>query len=132
MVVVTVITTVTFQQAASPPSGVWPQRGNVTCYSGYNIKVDAGTSVVGSIDPLYYFYFMIFNAIYFIASVIVTFLLISGFLVKNKMCMGLLTIALCTTLASLIITYITVVSMVTPFSIYASKYKEVFPIIVEF
>ena len=51
MVVVTMITTITFQQAASPPSGVWPQRGNVTCYSGYNIKVDAGTSVVGSIDP---------------------------------------------------------------------------------
>ena len=53
---------------------------------------------------------------------------VSGFLVKNKMCMGLLTIALCTTLALLIITYITAVSMVTSFSIYALKYKEVFNI----
>ncbi|KAK7850255.1 hypothetical protein CFP56_001342 [Quercus suber] len=26
----TVITTITFQQAASPPGGVWPQSGNVT------------------------------------------------------------------------------------------------------
>ena len=128
MVVATMITTITFQQAAYPPGSVWPQRGNVTRYSGYNIEVDVGTSVVGSIDPLYYFYFTIFIAIYFIASVIVTFLLISGFLVKNKMCMGLLTIALCTTLAFLIITYITVVSMVTSFSIYALKYKEVFNI----
>ena len=129
MVVVTVITTVTFQQAASPLGGVWPQSGNVTHYSSYNIKVDDGTSVVGFINPLYYFYFMIFNAISFIALVIVTFLLISGFLVKNKIFMGLLTIALCTTLAFLIITYITEVSMVTPFSIYALKYKEVFNIL---
>ena len=123
VVVATMITTITFQQAASPLGDVWPQWGNVTCYSGYNIKVDVGMSIVGSIDPLYYFYFMIFNAIYFIASVIVTFLLISGFPVKNKMCMGLLTIALCTTLAFLIITYITAVSMVTSFSIDALKYK---------
>ena len=107
MVVATIITTITFQQAARPPGGVWPQSGNVTHYSGYNIKVDAGTSVVGSIDLLYYFYFMIFNTISFIASVTVTFLLISGFSVKNKMCMGLLTIALCSTLAFLIIAYIT-------------------------
>ena len=71
---------------------------------------------------------MIFNAISFIASVIVTFLLISGFLVKNKMCMGLLTIALCTILAFLINTYITAASVVSPFSIYALKYMEVFNI----
>ena len=128
MVVATMITTITFQQAASPPGDVWPQSGNVTHYSCYNIEVDAGTSIVGSIDLLYYFYFMIFNAISFIASVIVTFLLISGFPVKNKMCIGLLTIALCATLAFLIITYITAVSMVTSFSIYALKYKEVFNI----
>ena len=128
MVVATVITIITFQQAASPPGGVWPQSGNVTHYSCYNIEVDAGTSVIGSINPLYYFYFMIFNAISFISSVIVTFLLINGFPIKNKMCMGLLTIAQCTTLAFLIITYITTVSMVTSFSIYALKYKEVFNI----
>ena len=128
MVVATVITTFTFQQVARPPGSVWPQNGNVIHYSGYNIEVYARTSVVGSINPLYYIYFMIFNAISFIASIIVTFLLISGFPVKNKMCIGLLTIALCTTLAFLIITYITVVSMVTSFSIYALKYKEVFNI----
>ena len=51
MVVDTLITTITFQQAASPSGGVWPQSGNVTHYSGYNIEVDAGTLVVGSINP---------------------------------------------------------------------------------
>ena len=130
MVVATVITTITFQQATSPPGGVWPQSGNVTHYidrfasSSYNIKVNVGTSVVGSTDPLYYFYFIIFNVISFIALVIVTFLLISGFPVKNKICMGLLTIALCTTLAFLVITYITAISMVTPISLYDLKCKE--------
>ena len=64
MVVATMITTITFQQAASALGGVWPQSGNVTHYSSYNIEVDAETSVVGSIDPLYYLYFMIFNAIF--------------------------------------------------------------------
>ena len=77
MVVATVITTLTFQQATSPPGSVWSRSGNVTFYTGHNIKVDAGTSVIGSINPLYYFYFIIFNAISFIASVIVTFLLIA-------------------------------------------------------
>ena len=88
MVVATVITTLTFQQAASPPGGVWSQSGNVTFYTSHNIKVDAGTSVIGSIDSLYYFYFIIFNAISFIASVIVTFLLIilqqKMFITTNK------------------------------------------------
>ena len=69
MVVATVITTLTFQQATSPPGGVWLQSENVTFYTGHNIKVDAGTSVIGSINPLYYFYFIIFNAISFIALV---------------------------------------------------------------
>ena len=129
MVVATVIITLTFQQAASLPGGVWSQSGNVTFYTSRNIKVDVGMSVIGFINPLYYFYFIIFNTISFITSVIVTFLLIiSGFLVKNKICMGLLTIALCTTLAFLVITYITAVYMVTLFSLYYLKYKEVFSI----
>ena len=72
MIVATMITTLTFQQEASPLGGVWSQSGNVTFYTGHNIKVDARTSVIDSIDPLYYFYFIIFNAISFIASVIVT------------------------------------------------------------
>ena len=41
MVVAIMITTLTFQQAASPPSGVWSQSGNVTFYTSHNIKVGA-------------------------------------------------------------------------------------------
>ena len=51
MVVATLITTITFQQEASPRGNVWPQSENVTHYSGYNIEVDARTLIVGSIDP---------------------------------------------------------------------------------
>ena len=72
-----VISTLTFQQAASPPGSVWSRSRNVIFYTGHNIKVDAGTSVIGSLDPLYYFYFIILNAVSFIASAIVTFLLIT-------------------------------------------------------
>ncbi|KAK7814957.1 hypothetical protein CFP56_002353 [Quercus suber] len=128
MVVATVITTLPFQQTTSPPGSVWSQSGNVTFYTVHNIKIDAGTSVIGSIDLFDYFYFIIFNAISFIASVIVNFLMISGILVKNKICMGLLKIALYTTLAFLVITYIIAIYMVTPFSLLELKYKEVFSI----
>ena len=65
MVVATMITTLTFQQAASPLGGVWSQSGNVTFYTSHNFNVDAGTSVIGSIDLLYNFYFIIFNSIPF-------------------------------------------------------------------
>ena len=72
-----VISTLTFQQAASPQGSVWSRSRNVTFYTSHNIKVDAGTSSIGSLDPLYYFYFVILNAVSFIASAIVTFLLIT-------------------------------------------------------
>ena len=41
MVVATVITSLTFQQAASTPGDVWSQSGNVTFYTSHNIKVGA-------------------------------------------------------------------------------------------
>ena len=124
MIVATVITTLTLQQTANPPGGVWGTGGNVTIYENSNIIVDAGTSVIGSYDEGTYVIFMIFNAISFTASVIVTFLLISGFPIKNKFCMGLLTIALCTTLSFLVITYLSTFYMVTPSSVYEVNYKE--------
>ena len=124
MIVATVITTLTLQQTANPPGGVWGTGGNVTIYENSNIIVDAGTSVIGSYDEGTYVIFMIFNAISFTASVIVTFLLISGFPIKNKFCMVLLTIALCTTLSFLGITFLAASYMVIPSSVYVADYKE--------
>lgn len=124
MIVATVITTLTFQQMANPPGGVWQTGGKVTTFENVNITVDAGTSVIGSYDKWTYLLFMTFNAISFITSVIVTFLLISGFPIKNKFCMSLLTVALCTTLAFVVITYLAANYMVTPSSVYECKHKE--------
>ena len=128
MIVATVITTLTFQQTVNPPGGVWQSGGNVTISESGNIPFTvvamAGTSVIGSYDEYAYVFFMICNALSFIASVIVTFLLISGFPVKNRFCMGILTIALCTTLAFLVIAYIVALGMVTPSSVFDLNYKE--------
>ena len=68
MVVATVIITLTFQQAASLPGGVWSQSGNVTFYTSRNIKVDAGMLVIGSIDPLYYFFHNIQHYLFYCIS----------------------------------------------------------------
>ena len=124
MIVATVITTLTFQQTVNPPGGVWERGGNVTVSEGDNRTVSSGTSVMGSYYEQLYIVFMIFNALSFIASVIVTFLLISGFPIKNRFCMGLLTIALCATLAFLVITYIVAFYMVTPDSVFEYNYDE--------
>ncbi|KAL0009948.1 hypothetical protein SO802_005056 [Lithocarpus litseifolius] len=118
MIVATMITTLTCQQTANPPGDIWQQGGYVLMSEKDNYTVFAGTSVVGSYDVGSYVVFMVFNAISFIASVIVTFLLISGFPTKNKFCMGLLTIALCTTLAFLVITYLVAIYMVISSSEY--------------
>ena len=124
MIVATVITTLTFQQTVNPPGGVWQSGGNVTVSEHENRTVFPGTSVIGSYHEYFYVSFMICNALSFIASVIVTFLLISGFPVKNRFCMGILTIALCITLAFLVIAYIVALDMVTPESVFDLNYKE--------
>ena len=53
-----------------------------------------------------YSIFLICNTISFTASLCVTFLLISGFPLRNKLCMGLLTFSMCITLTFLAFAYI--------------------------
>ena len=112
MVVATVISTITFQPAISPPGGVWqtdvtdPSQGfrcntHNRCY--------AGTSVMGSSFFCLYQIFIFCNTISFTASLSVIFLLISGFPFKNKVCMGLLTLAMCTTITFLALAYVSAI-----------------------
>ena len=114
MVVATVITTITFQPAISPPGGVW--QTNVTedkigtgCNATHTCV--AGTSVFGSFR---YKYFMVVNTISFTASLCAIFLLISGFPLKNKVCMGLRTSVMSIALIFLGFAYARAISLVNP------------------
>ena len=73
-----------------------------------------------------YLYFSISNTISFVASLSVTFLLISGFPIKNKVCMSLLTFALCTTLISLAVSYLVAFYMVTPDALFEQEMSAFF------
>nr|XP_023880872.1 uncharacterized protein LOC111993257 [Quercus suber] len=134
MVVATVITTITFQPVVNPPGGVIPPDGvmktNVNgnfqnSEYGQNNTCDAGISVLACSDKKYgYLIFMIYNTISFTASLCVVFLLISGFPLKNKVCMCLLTFAMCTTLAFLAIAYNVAFNLLIPYEIF---YEYKFP-----
>ncbi|KAM3699382.1 hypothetical protein ACJW31_05G021600 [Castanea mollissima] len=118
MVASTVITTITFQQAISPPGGLWQANVNDTM-QGFRCSSDtpcvAGKAVLAdAVDYRSYLNFMICNTLSFVASLGVTFLLISGFPIKHRVCMCLLTIALCSTLTFLAATYLIAIYMVTP------------------
>ena len=96
MVVSIVITTITFQQAISPRGGFWQANVNDTMH-GFRCSSDtpcvAGKAVLAdAVDNWSYLNFMICNTLSFVASLGVTFLLISGFPIKHRVCMCLLTI----------------------------------------
>ena len=84
MVVATVITTITFQPAVSPPGGVWQTNVHDTS-QGFgcnpNNTCAAETSVLGS--TFVFDMFICYNTISFTAFLCV-FLLISGLPPKNK------------------------------------------------
>ncbi|KAF3954049.1 hypothetical protein CMV_020560 [Castanea mollissima] len=128
MVVATVITTITFQPVINPPGGVIPpddvSKTNVSGnfqnseYDPYG-RCEAGNSVLACSDNKYgYLFFMIYNTISFTASLCVVFLLISGFPLKNKVCMCLLTFAMCTTLAFLAFAYLSAFNLLIPYAFF--------------
>ncbi|KAL0009966.1 hypothetical protein SO802_005074 [Lithocarpus litseifolius] len=83
MVVATVIITITFQPALSPPGGVWGETKNTTsagsgCGQNGN-TCEAGTLVLAYNYESVYLAFLVCNTGAFTASPSITFLLISGF-----------------------------------------------------
>ena len=129
MVVATVITTITFQPALSPPGGFWQNdidNKTVAAACGYGTTCEAGTLVLAYDYETVFLLFLISNTISFTASLCVTLLLISGFPLKNKAFMGILTFAMCTTLTFLGITYILAFAMVLPVSLFGKLGSKLF------
>ncbi|KAM3699377.1 hypothetical protein ACJW31_05G021200 [Castanea mollissima] len=110
MLVATVITTITFQPIVNPIGGVWQTDQNFSFERHgqmHKFECRAGTSVFAcNKDHSVYFTFLICNTASFTASWCVIFLMISGFPLRTKVCMGVLTLLMCTTLTFLAFAYI--------------------------
>lgn len=125
MIVATVIATMTFQSALNPPGGVWQENtrtGAYTCASAARGICQAGTAVVGYDWSEDYVKFMTFNTVSFFSSLCVVLVLISGFPLKNKVIMGILTVAMTVALTFMLLTYLWAIGLVTPNHIYYKAY----------
>lgn len=119
MTVATLIAGITFQSAIAPPGGVWGQDTTIGDYCSYLKETEDETCLAGNAILAYYyqFQFMLFlisDSISFMGSLMVLFLLVSGFPPKNKFCLWLLTVAVCVTVAFLGLTFITAMVLVLP------------------
>jgi hypothetical protein len=125
MVVATVIASMAFQAATSPPGGVWQQNTNTTT-GGFNCTqhiCEAGTTVLAYRWPDDYLKFLSFNTTSFFASLSVVLLVISGFPLSSQLAIWFLTLAMSTAVTFMALTYLWIVGLVIPDHLYPKVYR---------
>ncbi|KAJ1401031.1 PGG domain [Sesbania bispinosa] len=120
----TIIATMTFQLATNPPGGVLQASSNETttsitsCLDNNNTLLCPGEAVLGVLYRDYYLAFLECNTICFVASLTVCLLLVSGIDLNHRFPIWFLSILMCITISTLILTYLFAASMVTPNTIW--------------
>ncbi|KAJ9673974.1 hypothetical protein PVL29_023496 [Vitis rotundifolia] len=111
MVAATLIAGMAFQAAVNPPGGVWSEEEDV----GEGKKVLAGTSIMAHNYPKWYRLFMECNAVSFVASLCIVFLVVSGVpFVKKRILTWLLMIIMWITLTFMALTYLCSILVIAP------------------
>ncbi|KAJ9688013.1 hypothetical protein PVL29_013973 [Vitis rotundifolia] len=111
MVAATLIAGMAFQAAVSPPGGVWDEEKD----AGEGKKMLAGTSIMAHNYPERYRRFMACNAVSFVASLCIVFLVVSGVpFVKKRILTWLLMIIMWITLTFMALTYMFSILAIAP------------------
>lgn len=122
MVVSTVVLTITYQPAISPPGGLWQN----TSSEGEACSIhtcETGKSVLASTSSVNFISFMYFNTVSFTCSIATIFMCISGISLRNKFTMVLLAFCMCLNLASLSLAYVAALFQVTPEHVFHEGYN---------
>ncbi|XVE58305.1 hypothetical protein DITRI_Ditri04bG0159600 [Diplodiscus trichospermus] len=99
MVVASLIATMAFQAALTPPGGLWQIVNNST------EPHEAGTSIIADKDQRNYTLYLSFNTTSFVASLSIILFLITGLPFKRRFFMWILTVIVWIAISSMALTY---------------------------